>query len=59
MKKVDLEKRNMLLKSGKGFFGILMLSMFSGITGAFAATTATAPKKKEVIVETKNTAVWG
>jgi hypothetical protein len=57
MKKVDLKKRNMLLRSGKSFFGIVMLGLFSGITGAFAATTA--KPKKEVVVESKRTAVWG
>jgi hypothetical protein len=56
-KKVDLRKRNLLLKSGKGFLGIILVSMFSGITGAFATTKA--KPKKEIIEESKRTAVWG
>ena len=57
MKKVDLKKRKLLLNSGKGFVGILLASMFSGVLGAFEKKPE--PKIVKKVVVKKEAAVWG
>lgn len=55
-KKVDLKKREMLLKSGKGFVGIVLAGIFSGTLGAFEKKE---PKVIKKVVIKKEEATWG
>lgn len=55
-KKVDLKKRDMLLKSGKGFIGIILAGIFSGTLGAFENKE---PKVIKKVIIKKEEATWG
>lgn len=55
-KKVDLKRRNKLLKASKGLLGVIALTLFSGLIGIFPENKL-KPQKKVVVKKVE--ATWG